>query len=530
MRHISAEQTIDRNDLFILRTDLKGNLTYANEAYARALGYKMEQIVGQPYARLVPPDMPKAAFLDVRETIEAGRRWEGVTVNLCGDGSRLWTVTSVTPCWHEGPLTGFTSLRTYADAQMIDETKRIYQVLSGPDRVRYTVKQGQLIRIGLVARWLGKLAAAIGAMKEFSAPIRVLLLFALALIVLSDVGENTPHRIVSPYAVAVAWGSFACAVLLTVWFSRAMIRDVIAPLGRAVDYLYQFASGDLSSDVILKGRGVYVMLARALNLTRASLSLIVDTIGRGAGELAAATEQVASGNADLSRRTERAAVALQAAAIEMQELTEAVNQNAEHVAEVARIATSTAELAREGGQRMTHAIDAIRTAAESSRKITEITGMIDGIAAQTNILAINAAIEAARAGQQGRGFAVVAAEVRVLSQRAASAARDIAALVALSVEQVEQGERRVVEAGVSTRSISESARRVDQLMAEMSAASVGQSQSLQRISAAVAAMDVDLQQNAALVEQAAAAGQSLSEQSALFASTVGIFQLASGVN
>jgi methyl-accepting chemotaxis protein len=330
----------------------------------------------------------------------------------------------------------------------------------------------------------------------------------------------------SSAALAISWGAFVCAVLLTAVYARAITRDMLGPVRHVADYLHRVASGDLSGLFERQVARAFTPLVRSLNLTRASLGLIVGNIGHGARELALATGQVAAGNADLSARTERTAIALQMTASEMQELTHTVGQNATHANEVARIATDTAQLAKEGGQRMHDAVEAIRTVSDSSRKIVEITSMIDGIAAQTNILAINAAIEAARAGEQGRGFAVVAGEVRVLSQRTAAAAREIASLVAHSVQQVERGRERVEEASTVTQSITEAVQRVDQLMVEISAASEAQSDGLQRVNTAMTRMDADLQQNAALVEQVAAAGESLKEQSAMFTSMVQIFQTA----
>jgi aerotaxis receptor len=536
MSDAPADRTIGPNDFLISRTDLEGNVTFANEAFAKSLGYEVAQIVGQPYARLVPPDMPKSAFLDVRNTISSGQRWEGISVNLGSDGSRLWSMTSVAPCWQQGRLTGFTSLRTQADEPMIDETRRMFALLNGPQSGRYGVRHGRLVRRGGVAKVRSVLAEGLTFLHTFAAPIGVLACFAVVLGVLTlsrgasgglSGSSASPHPSgVSAVALTIGWGAFVCAVLLTGYHARIVTRDMLGPVRHIGDYLHRVASGDLSGQFERRVARAFTPLVRSLNLTRASLGLIVGNIGHGARELALATGQVAEGNADLSIRTERTAVSLQMTAAEMQELTHTVGQNAAHANEVARIATDTAQLAKEGGQRMHDAVEAIHTVSDSSRKIVEITSLIDGIAAQTNILAINAAIEAARAGEQGRGFAVVAGEVRVLSQRTAAAAREIASLVAHSVQQVERGRERVEEASTVTQSITEAVQRVDQLMVEISAASEAQSDGLKRVNSAMTRMDADLQQNAALVEQVAAAGESLKEQSAMFTSMVQIFQTA----
>ncbi|WP_186310856.1 methyl-accepting chemotaxis protein [Paraburkholderia sp. BCC1886] len=517
MRNHPGERSVGPTDFLISRTDLKGNVTYANAAFAQAVGYEVDQLVGFPYARLVPAFSPRAAFLDVRATIDVGRRWEGVNVNVCKDGSLLWTVTNIAPCWRDGKLIGFTSLRSQASPQMIAETKQMYAQLNGPDGSRYAIERGRLVRSGRLAQSLRVVRRIVPRSTLTLAPLGV-----LACLVVDLVEWLWPG---SPNARAIGAGALVSAAVLSLLQTRALKRSILAPLNEVTDYLYRVAAGDLSERFDAGRSRAFEPVARALNLTRASLSLIVGNISHGAGELADATRQVAAGNADLSNRTERASIALQTSATEMQELTRTVSQNAIHAGEAARIATGTAGLVREGAERMEHAIEAIRDVAKSSEKIVEITSLIDGISAQTNILAINAAIEAARAGEQGRGFAVVAAEVRVLSQRTAAAAHEIATLVGRSVDNVEHGRVRVEEAGTATQSIAQAVQQVDHLMLEISTASTAQSQGLQRVSDAISTMDADLQQNAALVEQATAAGESLNAQSAMLASSVAIFHL-----
>ncbi|WP_321857496.1 methyl-accepting chemotaxis protein [Paraburkholderia tropica] len=529
-------RSIDQSDFLISRTDLKGNIVYASEAFAHALGYQVKEIIGRPYAELVPTCCPKAMFADIRATIDAGKRWEGVAVNVCRDGSYLWTLTSIAPSWREGRVSGFVSLRTQATPERIAQTSRAFDLLNGPAGRRYGLKEGALVRNNAFARIL---RSRLPHHPMWLAPAGSLVAFAIVLAI--SLGANTvPGRHLSSLAAGLIPAVSGFGFLLSAWFIRIVMRDVLTPVGQANDFLYRIAAGDLSGRFHASSDGrapakaeeressrspTLGTLARALNLTRASLSLIVHNIGTGARELAGATGQLASGNADLSQRTERAAAALQATAAETRDLAETVRQNAARASEAARITTDTTSLVQEGNARVTDAIEAIRAIAQSSRRIAEITGMIDSIAAQTNILALNAAVEAARAGQQGRGFAVVAAEVRVLSQRTATAAQEIAGLVNSSVQQVNEGRTRVEEAASVAGSVTRTVQRVDGLMHEISSASEAQSLGLQRLSETIEFMDVDLQQNAALVEQASAAGHSLNEQSAMFASMVEIFQL-----
>lgn len=531
MSETSISRTIAAEGILISRTDLKGNVTYVSDAFARALGYDVADLIGQPYAKLVPPESPRAAFMDVRKTIDAGKRWEGVAVNLCRDGQRLWTITSVAPRWLDGRLIGFTSLRTPVPSSMVEQTQRIFETLNGPGGDKYFIEQGRLVKKGFPARCSRWLIGALGRAKRSASLWMVAVCFLAALAALTPgVGPwadgHALNEPVSAAAVAFAWGAFLCAVIALVLHGRSLARQFVDPVTHITDHLYRIASGDLLAQFDMRVADVFAPLVRALNMTRASFVQIVSSIDRGARELTSAMGQVASGNDDLSQRTEKTALALQSSVAELRALTDAVESNTALGQDARRISNDTAAMVREGGKQMADAIAAIRSAAEKSGKIAEISHLIDGIAAQTNILAINAAIEAARAGELGRGFAVVAAEVRVLSQRTATAAREIAALIAHASAQVEEGRTRVERAGEATRSIGESVERVNDLILNITDASEAQNSGLQRINGSLGSMDADVQQNAALVEEAAAAGQSLSEQSVMLQSTVEIFDLA----
>ncbi|WP_150611909.1 methyl-accepting chemotaxis protein [Pandoraea terrigena] len=531
MSETSISRTIAAEGILISRTDLKGNVTYASDAFARALGYEVADLIGQPYAKLVPPESPRAAFMDVRKTIDAGKRWEGVAVNLCRDGQRLWTMTSVAPRWIDGRLIGFTSLRTPVPSSMVEHTQRMFETLNGPGGDKYFIAQGRLVRKGFPARCMRWMIGTLGRAKRSASLWTVAFCFFAALAALTPgIGPwadgHARGEPVSATALEFAWGAFICAMIAIVLHGRSFARQFVDPVTHVTDHLYRIASGDLLAQFDMRVADVFAPFVRALNMTRASFVQIVSSIDRGARELTAATAQVASGNDDLSQRTEQTAFALQRSVAELRALSDAVASHTALGQDARRISSETAAMVREGGNQMADAVAAIRSAAENSGKIAEISRLIDGIAAQTNILAINAAIEAARAGELGRGFAVVAAEVRVLSQRTATAAREIAALITDASAQVEAGRMRVERAGETTRSIGQSVERVNDLILNITDASEAQNSGLQRINRALGLMDADVQQNAALVEQAAAAGQSLSEQSVILQSTVEIFDLA----
>jgi methyl-accepting chemotaxis protein len=251
----------------------------------------------------------------------------------------------------------------------------------------------------------------------------------------------------------------------------------------------------------------------------------VGQVRTGSETIDVATREIAAGNADLSARTETQASSLQQTASSMEELTQTVKQNAENARQANQLVVSASDFALKGGAVVSQVVDTMGAIKESSRKIVDIIGVIDGIAFQTNILALNAAVEAARAGEQGRGFAVVAAEVRNLAQRSAGAAREIKDLINNSVEKVDTGSKLVDEAGATMDQIVNSVKHVAGIMSEITAASQEQSTGIEEINRAVSHMDEMTQQNAALVEQAAAAAYSMQDQAQRLSQAVSVFNL-----
>ncbi len=266
--------------------------------------------------------------------------------------------------------------------------------------------------------------------------------------------------------------------------------------------------------------------AKDLDGVLATLRRAVTAVRNGVATIATASGEIAAGNQDLSSRTEQQASSLEESAASMEELTSTVKQNADNARQANQLAETASSVALRGGTVVSLVVGTMGSINESSRKIVDIIGVIDGIAFQTNILALNAAVEAARAGEQGRGFAVVAAEVRNLAQRSAAAAKEIKTLIGDSVDKVEEGSRQVAEAGKTMEEIVGSVKRVTDIMAEITAASQEQTQGIEQINQAIAQMDQVTQQNAALVEEAAAAAASLQEQAGGLTQVVSVFRLA----
>ncbi|HJV84135.1 MAG TPA: methyl-accepting chemotaxis protein [Noviherbaspirillum sp.] len=327
------------------------------------------------------------------------------------------------------------------------------------------------------------------------------------------------------------WVRDSCIVALTVGLLLAglvgwwLVRAITVPVDKAVKVATSVASGDLTQEIDARSKDEMGQLMRALKSMSDGLMEIVSQVRNGTDRIANASAEIASGNMDLSSRTEAQASSLEETAASIEELTSTVKQNADNAHQANALAVSASEVASKGGAVVSQVIDTMGSIHDSSRKIVDIIAVIDGIAFQTNILALNAAVEAARAGEQGRGFAVVASEVRNLAQRSAGAAKEIKALINDSVEKVEVGSQLVDEAGATMREIVDSVRRVTDLMGEIAAASREQTSGIDQINQAITQMDQVTQQNAALVEQAAAASQALQEEAATLAKVVGVFKL-----
>ncbi len=318
----------------------------------------------------------------------------------------------------------------------------------------------------------------------------------------------------------------ALAIALAIFLAITIIRSITRPLAQAVQAADRVAAGDLSGDIVVQSRDETGHLLSALQRMQQSLVNTVTTVRGNAESVASASAQIASGNNDLSARTEQQASALEETAASMEELGSTVRQNADNARQANQLALSASTVAVQGGDVVAEVVETMKGINASSSKIADIISVIDGIAFQTNILALNAAVEAARAGEQGRGFAVVASEVRSLAGRSAEAAKEIKGLITASVERVEQGTLLVDKAGTTMTEVVAAIRRVTDIMGEISAASSEQSAGVGQVGEAVTQMDQATQQNAALVEEMAAAASSLNSQAGELVNAVAVFRLA----
>jgi aerotaxis receptor len=513
-----TEYSIDAHQTIVSTTNLKGLISYANPYFIEASGFTAAELIGAPHNVLRHPDMPREAFADLWATIKAGKSWTGVVKNRRKNGDYYWVFANVTPVIENGHLVGYLSVRTKPSREQVRAAAALYQEMQAGNPRRLALRQGRVIRTG----WKDKLAV----FKEVALATRIRC--ALSFLLITAVGFG-----------ALAWSDTKMGQGMTAWLSFLALAQVgviaqlwhgfetgvVAPLRQALNAAHIMAGGDLTGQIDTERTDEAGQLLRALRQMNINLNSVIGDIRNNFFQMQTATEEIASGNMDLSGRTESQASALEETASSMEQLAATVGQNAEHAFAANKMAGTASSVAQSGGEIVGQVVSTICEISESSRKIVDIIGIIDGIAFQTNILALNAAVEAARAGEQGRGFAVVAGEVRGLAQRSAAAAREIKLLIERSVKKVDAGTVLARDAGTTMESIIRSVDQVTRIMNDITEASREQNTGIGQVNQAIAQMDAVTQQNAALVEQAAAATASLSDQARILMQSLELFKL-----
>lgn len=511
----NTEIFIAEGQSIVSATDLAGNITYANPYFVEISGFDVSELMGAPQNVLRHPDMPKEAFADMWSTIKTGNPWTGLVKNRTKNGDFYWVLANVTPVIENGSPIGYMSVRTRPSRDQVSATSKIYEEIRNGNPRQLKIRHGAVIIPSLLGLIKSKMQLSLNA----SLTITMSLAILSGLLSFSNtMNASIPTSLIAASALA----SMLSAGVL--WWKLAHTLRSIRIVTKQVQAI---AGGDLTVDIETTGNDEIGILTRSLRQLKINLYSVVGDIRMNFDKMSEATSEIANGNMDLSARTESQASSLEETASSMEELASTVEQNSTNAKQANSVADTASEQAIAGGRIVSKVVDTMRGINDSSKKIVDIISIIDGIAFQTNILALNAAVEAARAGEQGRGFAVVANEVRTLAQRSAAAAKEITQLIHSSVDQINNGSKYADQAGTSMEDIIESVQKVATIMAEISFASREQSQGISQVNDAITQMDNVTQQNAAMVEEAAAAAGSLQEQTQTVTNALALFKLSS---
>ena len=503
------EYVLPEGETLMSTTDRQGNITYANEAFSRASGYSIDELMGQPHNMVRHPDMPGQAFSDMWQTIANGYPWSGLVKNRRKNGDHYWVRANAAPMMRNGEHVGYISVRTVPKRAEVDAAESLYRQIRNGQAHGLAIQNGLVVRTG--ARRLSS------TLQVLSTAWRLRLAWMLAATAMGLVFTLSPI----PMSAAVSlWAALVLVLFLSAWFIEAQVSS---PLRQIVCAAQQVASGERPNGLSFDRCDDIGVLALSINQAGLNLhSLVADTHEQIQGVHVASVE-IADANSDLAHRTTTSAATLEQASAALRDEILSVQRNMVAAEQADEFADSAMQVASKGGETMDHVVTTMAEIAESSRKIVDIIRVIEGIAFQTNMLALNASVEAARAGEQGRGFAVVASEVRSLAGRAGSAAKEIKHLIEDAVGKVDGGTTYVAQAGVTMSEVVVQVRRVNDLMSEISQASQKQAEGISKLGQEIGELDTSTQQNAAMVEQTSASASSLSSQSKRLMDAIHVF-------
>ncbi len=506
-------------ETLVSTTDLKGRINYCNPAFILVSGYTREELLGQPHNMIRHPDMPEEAFRDMWSTIASGQPWSGMVKNRRKDGSFYWVKANVTPLMENDRPMGYMSVRTQparADVQAAEQLYTTMRAEKESGSLLHRLDSGHVVRSDALGKLReGTRLGLLGQMMLISL-LTAVVAYAAGAVSAGGLSELNVIEVLIGALLVVALGVIASLVIRTL-----MLKPLEGLLVRA----NRMAAGDLTADIESGGKGLVGKLAQSLNQLNVNLRSIVRDARNEVNQMMVATEEIASGNQDLSARTETQASNLQQTAASMEQITGTVRTTSDTARQAASLAHETTAVTQRSSAAVDDVTQMMAAIEDSSRRINEIIQVIDSIAFQTNILALNAAVEAARAGEQGRGFAVVASEVRALAQRTASAAKEVKQLITDSAEKISAGSR-LTETAKST--MAEALKSVEQVGSLVEVISHGASEQLtgiSQINSAIAQLDTITQQNAAAVEQISASSMALASRAQVVSSTVQVFRI-----
>ncbi len=507
------EHALPPGTTLVSTTDLQSHSTYVNPAFVEVSGFERAELIGQPHNQVRHPDMPAEAYRERWDTLKTGQPWTALVKNRRKNGDHYWVRANVTPVIEGGRVSGYMSVRTAVSRDDVAAAEALYARMreeAAAGRLVHTLHRGDLRITGLGAAIGRLLRPGIGARLSATAMLGTL-----------AVGVS---------AVALApWGlsaQVAASLLVGAGVAARLRHLALVPLRQAVAAARRMSAGDLSGVLQADQQDEVGQLNRGLTQLNVNLLAIVGDVRREVEGITLASSEIAKGNHDLSTRTEPQASNLQQTAASMEQITDTIRQTADTAVAAAQMAGEAAAVAERSGQAASDVAQRMSEIRLASQRIAEIIGTIDAISFQTNILALNAAVEAARAGEAGRGFAGVAAEVRALAQRTSSAARETKLLIEDSSTKVEAGTRLAETTGETTRQTQDAVCRVHALISEISTTAAEQSKGVAQVNTGVTELDSITQQNAAMVEQLAAAASSLHGQAEVVRQAVRIFKTA----
>ena len=510
---------LSERDVIISRTDTSGRIVYVNEAFIKSSGYTREELAGEPQSVVRHPDTPREVFRDLWETIAQDRPWTGVLKNRRKSGQAYWVLANVTPVFEHGRKVGYMAVRTKPSDEQIEQALRLWEAIDNPYDRRVRLDGGEMVRTGLRGM----------ADRVLRLPVQLrlwgVMLCLMVLFVLQSVAASQPSMLgMSGAAFSAVLGGLGIARAVAT--GLYLMHEVLTPLKALNDSALNVLCGHIQARFPERGDAQARGLARMLNQMNAKLVGILIDAKVSIDVIERATQEFANGTADLANRTDEQASAIEKTTASLAEITETAERNALGAERANAAGHQTAESAESAAREVQRTVEVMTQVRDHSRKIAEITSLIDGIAFQTNIIALNASVEAARAGQYGRGFAVVATEVRNLAQRAASAAREIKDLIQSSLDTVTAATQTASRAGETMSTVEQFVTRLTDTLQEIVIASRGQSLQIARINDAVGQVSDLTQRNAALVEQSAAASVGLRQQTQSLESAVSVFHLA----